>query len=172
MITSRAKKVGAVAIMYCLISVVVLLMVLYTTEQNKNKFTDVKTKYAEAESARQLSSVIEQTLNISKSDRETLETYFISERDTIHFIARVEEIAKLLNVVVETTQLSVDPVTEKEPISKLKIGFMVRGGYTGVSSMLSALETIPYHHTVQEVSLKETSEGEWEGAIVMYVTLQ
>lgn len=171
MITTKAKKISIIAILYTLISGLILLVGWYITEQNKDEFAELKTKYAEAESARQLSITLEQILKLSQADRDTLQTFFIAERDTIHFITEVENIASELNINLETTQLAVDSATDKQP-SKLKIGFVIDGDYTSVVAMLFALETMPYHLLVQTVTIKETKTNGWEGSIIMHVTLQ
>lgn len=171
MITKRAKKIGVIALIYCLGGLVVLIGTVYLTQQNKQKFADVRAKNAEAEAAKQLSTTIEQTLQVSARDRATLDTFFISERDTIDFITEVETLAQTLQVQVETTQLSVIPATDTEP-SRLQIGFVVKGSYNNVARMLFALETLPYHRTIPDRSISKTLTGEWEGSMVLHVTLK
>jgi hypothetical protein len=171
MITSRAKKVAIVAVVYCLVSAVVLTLTMYVTEQNKNKFADVRNKNAQAKAMQQLATTIEQTLRLSEADRKELDSFFISERDTIHFITQVEELASRLGVGVETTQLSVIPGKDDVP-SRLHIGFEINGDYGHVAQMLFALETLPYHKSIPDVAIKQIDGGSWEGTIAMYVTLQ
>jgi len=171
MITSRAKKISIVAAIYCLLAVVILVGAIYYTEQNKNKFADVRNKNSEAVAMKQLATKIEQTLLLSESDRNELDSFFISERDTIHFITRVEELANLFEVEVETTQLAVIPAKDGK-LSRLHIGFISEGQYDNVEKMLSALETLPYHKSISQVSIKKAQGEIWEGSIDMYVTLQ
>ena len=171
MITSRAKKIAIVAIVYCLCAVVVLVGAVYYTEQNKSKFADVRNRNAEAQATQQLARTIEQTLRLSESDRQALDSYFISERDTIHLITRVEALAETFRVSVETKQLSVTPKKDDIP-SRLEIGFETEGAYNDVVLMLSALETLPYHKTIPNVSIMQNDKGIWTGTIALYVTLQ
>jgi hypothetical protein len=170
MITSRAKKIGVVAISYCLGAGLVLAGTIYFTEQNKTKFAEVRNRNAEAQATKQLVATTEQTLLLSEKDRQTLDTFFIAERDTIHFIAQVEALAETLGVGVETTQLAVKPGKDEVP-SRLEIGFIVKGTYGAVAQMLSALETLPYHKTIPNTSIKKSDTGQWVGTVVMYVTL-
>jgi len=171
MITPRAKKVGIAAVTYCFLAVIVLAGTVYYTEQNKNKFADVRNKNAEAQATKQLATTIEQTLRLSKSDRDELDSFFISERDTIHFITRVEELARRIGVSVETTQLAVLPSKDEVP-SRLHIGFEVEGEYPDVEQMLSAVETLPYHKSIPDVAIIQSEAGVWTGTIALYVTLQ
>ncbi|MFN3188200.1 MAG: hypothetical protein ACK42D_01485 [Candidatus Paceibacteria bacterium] len=171
MITPRAKKVAIVAGVYCFCASVVLVGSVYFTELNKNKFADVRNRNAELRATQQLATTIEQTLRLSEDDRQELDSFFISERDTIHFITNVEALAETLRVSVETTQLAVTPKKDDEPI-RLEIGFLIEGSYSNVERMLSALETLPYHKSIPNVSIKSTEKGTWTGAIVLYVTLQ
>lgn len=171
MITSRAKKIAVLASIYCLLAVVVLAGSIYYTEQNKNKFADVRNRNAEARAMQELSTSIEHTLRLSEDDRQELSSFFISERDTIHFITKVETLAKTMQVNVETTQLSVVPKNDKTP-SRLEIGFIVEGNYSNVAKMLSAIETLPYHKEILQIAITKSSEKTWEGAVALYVTLQ
>ena len=171
MITSRAKSVGVVAIAYCLAAAIVLVGTIYFTQNNKNKFADVRNKNAEAQSMKQLSATIEQTLRLSEADRNELDTFFISERDTIYFITQVEGLASAFGVSVETTQLAVLPAKDDIP-SRLHIGFVAEGEYANVVQMMSALETLPYHKSIPEVVIKKLESSSWEGVIDLYVTLQ
>ncbi len=171
MITSRAKKVAIIASIYCLGAVVVLAGSVYYTEQNKNKFADVRNRNAEVRAMQQLSTSIEQTLRLSESDRQELSSFFISERDTIHLITQVEALAKTMQVSVETTQLAVVPKKDKTP-SRLEIGFIIEGNYSNVAKMLSAIETLPYHKQIPQIAVTKSSEETWVGTIVLHVTLQ
>jgi len=171
MITSHAKKVGLFAGLYCLVGLVVLVGTIYMTEQNKKKFAAVRTQNAEAEAAKQLATTIEQTLSVSERDRKIIDTFFISERETINFITRVEVLAEQFGVTLETTQLSVTPPKDAES-STLKIGFITKGTYSAVARMLAALETLPYHLTIPTIAIKNSVGSEWEGSIVLHVTLQ
>lgn len=171
MITSHAKKVAVVAGIYCFCAVGIVVVAAYITEQNKNKFTAAKNSHAQVQAADELSTIVEQTVRLSEADRSELASYFISERDTIYFITRVEELAQMLRVSAETTQLAVVPAKDDEP-SRLEIGFEIAGSYSSVVQMLSAIETLPYHKTIPTVSIKMTDNGSWEGVIALEVTLQ
>lgn len=171
MITSSAKKVGIFAIVYCLLALVVLAGTIYYTAQNKNKFAEVRNKNAEAQAAKQLANTIEQTLRLSESNRSELNSFFISERDTIHFITRVEQLADRVGVTVATTQLAVIPEKDAVP-SQLHIGFEVEGDYGTVAQMIAAIETLPYHKVISDVAIKQSDDGLWMGTIALYVTLQ
>jgi len=171
MITSRAKKVASFALLYFAAGLVVLVSTIFVTEKNKQKFAEVRSKNAEAQVAKQLASSIEQTLRLSEADRIALDSFFISERDTIDLITEVEDLAQIFGVKVETTQLSVTPTKDSEP-SQLQIGFAVTGLYNNVANILSALETLPYHRTIPDVSIKKTASGQWTGSIVLHITLQ
>lgn len=171
MITSRAKKIAILSTGYCLSAIIILAGTIYFTERNKSKFADVRESNAKAQATKQLATTIEQTLLLSELDREELNSFFISERDTIHFITRVEELAKKLGVSVETTQLAVIPGKDNEP-SRLHIGFEVEGEYNNVVQMLSAVETLPYHKLIPDIAIKQVDRVSWSGTIALYVTLQ
>jgi len=171
MITKRAKQIGMIAGLYCAVGLVVLVGTVYVTEQNKKKYADIRTQNAEAEATKQLATTIEQTLTLSESDRAFLDTFFISERETIDFITQVEVLADQIGVGLETTQLAVSPPKDDAP-SVLQIGFTAKGTYVAVAQFLAALETLPYHRTIPMSSIKKTSENEWEGSIALHVTLQ
>lgn len=171
MITSKAKKVVVVAVAYCFLAVLVLAATIYYTEQNKKDFAEARNSNAKAQAMQKLSNTVEQTLLLSEDDRRELNSFFISERDTIHLITQVEEMGDKMGTNIETSQLSVVPKKGSTP-SRLEIGFVVEGFYNNVASTLFAIETLPYHKRVPQITVLEKSDGLWEGTIVLHVTLQ
>lgn len=97
-------------------------------------------------------------LDSTKADREELETYFITEKDTITFISNLELIAKQFRVSLETTELSVTKSTEKDALTTagiLSIGLNFSGSDVDVKRFVVMLENLPYKTTIPNLSIGE-----------------
>lgn len=117
-----------------------------------------------------------QIVDATKADREKIATFFITEKDTIRFITTIEQYARQQRVMLETTQLAVEPKKEKTEKSEasdamLKIGFTFTGTEEAVKNMAAIFETLPYHKTISEFVLQQSEQGGWTGSILLAVTI-
>lgn len=114
---------------------------------------------------------VEQVLESTVADRDTLQHFFITEKDTIAFVSDVEAKAAALGVALETTQLSINPKKDKTP-AQLYTGFKFSGPELSVKRLVTLLEAVPYYKTVPELKLtRKTDSNEWDGTILLYINI-
>jgi len=113
-------------------------------------------------------------LTLSVDDRALLAGYFLSEREIINFISRIESQAARTNVVVETTQLAVEPA-KKGGEKILKIGFSFSGTEPAVIRFMEYIEALPYHLFIPKAVIGEShqtiNDARFEGDVILYITL-
>jgi Tfp pilus assembly protein PilO len=171
MITSIAKRNILLRSSYFVFSLVVFSVMIFMLHSYRQAYSEVQSVYAEQQAQQQMATIIENTLSQSEDERKQLQSFFLSERDTISFITAVEQLARNSQVTLETTQLSVVPATETDP-SKLNVGFSYEGSYNRVINLTAQIETLPYHITVTRVTLVKLAQGQWRGDVTLTVTLQ
>jgi len=162
--------------MYCLSAVGILGYGIYKIEILGSDYEQSHQTIAEQEMKEKAYYDVVQIVETTADSREALGQFFLTEKDTIRFIATIENYAKNQGVSLETTQLAVDPKTEKtEKTEKaeavLRIGFTYEGTEQAVEKMSVLFETLPYHKRIPEFTIQKSIEGEWTGTILLLVTI-
>jgi hypothetical protein len=115
-------------------------------------------------------------LDSSAKDRVTLDTYFISEKDTIGFMSELETAANTIGVTLNTTELSITPATSKDGVNTpgvLSIGVHFRGGETAVKRFIQLLENVPYHKKLPSFSVtSDTAADVWDVTTSLRITMK
>jgi hypothetical protein len=116
-------------------------------------------------------NVIRQT-EATKSDRAELASFFITEKDTVSFIAELEQAAVAVGVSFETKGLSVIPATGGKP-AELSIDCIFKGSESTVKKFITVLESIPYRMTMNHVVVtKKVDTQDAEGQALFKITLK
>jgi hypothetical protein len=147
----------------------VLIYALITVQSQKAEAVSLRTTLAEQTTKQDAARTVESTIVSTEAVRDELAGFFLSEKETITFIAENEALAKVLGVRVETTALDISRPSDSNAI--LKTGFMVSGSRTGVLNFMRALETLPYHSTLPTLRFANEGDGEWQGQVEVLVTL-
>jgi Tfp pilus assembly protein PilO len=169
-ITSKTKRLGMLAGAYFICVVVVVVAAIVTIRAKQVTYESLRTTYHEQQAKLLSAQAVEQTLTVSEADRKELASYFLRDWDVITLLTVVEQRGRRAGLRVETTQLAVTPATDKTQ-SQLKVGFSYNGEYDRVIEFTKWLETIPYHKMVTDVSLGADQGGDWQGSILMSITL-
>ncbi len=157
-----------IATTYFLVFAGVLGYAFVTVEAQRSEAMNLRTTLAEQTSKQTVARTIGDLTASTAEVRGELADYFLSERDTISFIAEVEALAGAQSVAIETTTL--DIVRPADAAPELKTGFRVEGTRQSVLAFVQALETMPYHSRIPSVQF--TQDGNVSGAQVeVLVTL-
>jgi hypothetical protein len=113
----------------------------------------------------ELSRLIEET----EEPRAELASYVLRESNTSAFLTEVEALGASLGVTLST--LGLDVVKTDGAFDDLTIKFSVKGDNAAVKQMLTTLESLPYHNTINSVSLVRQSDGFVEGTIQLTLSL-
>lgn len=147
----------------------VLLYALITVQAQKAEVESLRTTLAEQTTKQAAARTVETTIANTVAVRDELAGFFLSEKETITFIAEIEALANVLGVQVETTALDISRPSDSNAI--LKTGFRVSGSRTGVLNFMRALEAIPYHSTLPTLRFSNQGDGEWQSQVELLVTL-
>jgi hypothetical protein len=167
--TKQTVTTLSISATYFVSLVLVLLYAFITVQSQKAETVSLRTTLAEQTTKQAAAQTVETTIQNTEAVRTELASFFLSEKETITFIAEIESLATDLGVRVVTTALDIERPTEGNAI--LKTGFAVTGSRAAVLNFLSAMETIPYHSSLPALRLSNEGDGEWGGQVEVLVTL-
>ncbi len=159
-----------VSVLYCLVWAGVLSYAFFTVTAQGARIEALATTIADQESKELAAETISNITKTTEAERNTLASYFVSESDAVAFLAKIEDLAARLGVVLETTELAVVAKTDKTP-AELKTGFAFEGNPTTVMLFLKAIETVPYHSRIPTITLDTTGDKTWKGTVQLFVTI-
>lgn len=99
----------------------------------------------------------------TQQSRDKLNTYFITEEDTVSFIERIETLAQTAQ-----TNLNIDAVNIKE--EGLEVMVTTSGSWDSVFHFISLIEAMPFRISVKNTTLRYTQESGWTGSLSVLVT--
>ena len=117
-------------------------------------------------------------LNVKKLITETeterkqiSEKFFKNDDDTIYFLNDIETLAPKMGLVLKTESLEPVIIAEKN-LKSIKITFSDTGQRKAVLDFSKMMENIPYQSSIESLSLKEVSDGNWEGKTTISILIQ
>jgi len=102
---------------------------------------------------------------------ELAQVFIHDESESIKFLNEIEALAPTYGLTFKTEALekSKDEGSEDEYI---RMVFSYTGKKSAVLGFTEFIETIPYHSQVDQLSLKEITQGNFEGKISIRITMQ
>ncbi len=166
---SKTKLIGIAALIYLLIAGGVLSWVLFEIYTSGKELDDRVAMIADKHATSQAYTELTKLLETTKSDREELATYFLTEAETSNFLTDIESFGPMQGVTLSTLSLTVE---EKEGLfDDLFIEFSFEGTEFAVKNMLAVFENLPYHSEVTSVNLTRSSDGLMEATLNLQVSL-
>lgn len=174
--TKRTTTTFIVSILYSVTFVLVLASILYVIHIQGTKLGEAKDTIAENAAKELAYTSVTRVLAASESDRAKLDSYFISDKDTISFISELESAARTFGVAMQTTGLSVAPATTVGGVSNppvLSVGVQIKGDETAVKKYIVLLENIPYHKRINTFSFSGTpGTNDWTAVTILAITMK
>jgi hypothetical protein len=174
--TKRTKTTFGIAIFYSLFFLCGLAVMAYIITIQGAELDAAKESIATRTAKNAAYEHVMQLLNTSAKDRETLTTYFISEKDTIGFISELEAAANTIGVALNTTALSIVPAVTKDGATTpavLSIGLHFKGGEQAVKRFIQLLENVPYHKSMPTFSvISDKTADVWEVTTGIVITMK
>ena len=171
----RSKTILIVATLYSLIFAGLLINGVYLISDQGRKLEITKTQISEHTAKEAAYTKMMSLLESSKVSRATLQKFFITENDTISFLASIEAAAKKIGVELKTNELAVIPSESKNGVNNvqaLAISVSFQGSESAVKKFLVLLEHIPYHTMMPKVTLSgNPTEDVWSGSVQLRLTL-
>ncbi len=168
MITARAKKVMVVAVVCGVASVVSFAgAFMYVIGQGKTlreQAQAVADHAVQQKTYEALAALVAST----KTDREEMQHYVLTEDETITFLADTEAMATAQGVTISTDALT---VVNGKDFNTLKVNFTLEGDARSVHAVIQVLETLPYMSYINRLSLEGGAAGAAEAAVELMVML-
>lgn len=169
----RTQRHITVSFVFLGLTTAVFLVALYVAQSRGSDLQSGFEIIKNQQTIQKKQTVIKNVIDLSAAERLVLKEYFLSEREIISFISRVEAQAAAMNLTVETTQLAVEPM-EGDKSSILKIGFSFIGTEPAAVRFMEYLELLPYYKEIPKAVLStnnHSQSGGWEGNVILHLTL-
>ena len=95
----------------------------------------------------------------TKSARELLRTYVVSDDDVASFLGLIERSGRALGLVVTTKSVTIDKPDGTGPFETLIVTLEVEGSYAQITQVLKLIEVMPYQVSVRSVALDRKLGG-------------
>ncbi len=165
----RTKIVLVFCLLIMIFSVGTLGGVLYWINREGSELSLQVSARARAQ-AQEAASARAQALSDKTTDlRAQLLSFMLTEEKTGDFLTSVETVGRNSGVSLSTDALEVKK--QEGLFDTLSVRFSLSGTEGGVLKMLEQLENIPYHSTIQAITIATTKETGARATVEMQVTL-
>jgi len=130
--------------------------------------------------AREQALINAQTILINtESERERLDSFFVSSDGVVSFLEEIEKLGDLTKAEITVSQVEIVPVgnggeNQEELFEELLLTIQAEGAFSEVAHTLSVIEGLPLYVQVKQLSLSQTlSEEEgsaWRALMIFSVT--
>lgn len=113
----------------------------------------------------------ERLMEDTKTEREALSYFVLTEESVIDFITNIEAIASSLQLDFKTQTISPEETKDKN-FDELSMKFIFSGPKLSVEKMISVFETIPHHSYIRDLSIRQSeNDSLWSAEILLVVTI-
>jgi len=157
MMTRQTKIVGIIGLVYVFLTAALLGWVIFEVITAGQALTERVTAIADKNAKVKVYSELSNLVKETKTQRETLASFMLTEEDTSTFLTDIESIGASKQVSLVTDSLQ---VTKQDGLfDLLSIQFSLEGRESSVAEMLTIFETLPYHSQVFSLTY-ERGEGD------------
>lgn len=170
MITKQTKFITSIAGVLFLSVGVALVVTLYIIFAKGDQLQTQLALLADVSAQQQRAEEVQRILSDSAPDREALQTLFLTEADTIDFLATIEQAASRQGITLTTESLKVEEPKDKP--ATLLVDFTFAGPPQSVRQFITFLETIPYGSYLTNLQLQTDREtGTAEAKVTIAILL-
>lgn len=151
----KFKKIPLVISTVLLMLSIFLFFFIYKNIQDSNKiFAETQAKWQQEESKRNELKSLERFLAMTKGDKTSLDSHFITSSDVVPFLDSIEKLAPQVKAKTEVTSVDISPGN-----TSLTVGIKASGTFEGLYKFLTLLENSPYQIEFVSMDMRRTSEG-------------
>jgi Tfp pilus assembly protein PilO len=150
--SSNLKSAAYIGLFF--LSLALLVMMAFFLNDAKNKVLDMRTRIAHLDKDMQnLDNVVLDYENNKEKIELLKSTLPETHEEVAYFVRSLEMIAKSEN---EDLDITIDKTTNDEgAYSSLKFSIKTAGNYTSIRNTLSYLSNLPYHTSIDSLSMEE-----------------
>lgn len=156
MITKKTKTYSFLSLLFFIVAFSAYILLWQQVRNEGEKLLERSKEIADFNAREQTYRDLKKLVDSTKTDRDELNTYFLTEEKTIDFLSTIEKIAGEQGVDLVTDSLKVEEGTDL--FDTLVISYSVEGVPERVNAILLILETLPYHASVSNVFLQSLFE--------------
>lgn len=170
MITKQTKFIGGTAAALFVLVIVALVVAVYSILVQGERLQNQMALLADVTAQQQRAGEVDRILEASGADREELATLFLTEADTIDFLATIEEAARNRGIELTTESLKVEEPKDEPAV--LVINFTFSGQPAEVREFITLLESVPYGSYLTDLQVQMQREsGMAEAKLVLTILL-
>jgi hypothetical protein len=174
--SKKSRTFLIIALGCFLLSVGVFSYTLYDVNQQGVRFQELKRLIGEHTAKEASYNTVQGLLTSTKGDRTQIQNFFIKENDAVSFISEIENNANIVDVTLNTNELSIIPkTTDANGVvvpGLLVVGFDFVGTQNATWEFITLLENVPYHKKITELSFVKTTDNIWKANVKMQLTLR
>ena len=165
-----AKIVAMAGIIFCLSSLLAVVLFYLFIEREKDDFYERNIAREKARAQTIMLEGLSKTFEETKVDRDSLEARVLQQNDLFSFLAKIESLGQMYNVILETRDLREVPISDSKTFETFVVDVVVSGEYQDVLTVLSIFETLPYQANVEQVTLEKQTEETWSSSYELRIT--
>lgn len=170
--SGKTKKTLIISLIVMMISMGTLVFLFYKIEAQNKLMEEHINIIAENGTKEATYSHINRIVQETEQDRARLAGLYLSdESDSINLLNEIETLAPTFGLEFKTEALEKVRIGDDGPES-IKMTFSYSGRKDKVFGFTKMIESIPYHSTVESLSLKEVGGGDFTGKITVFITIQ
>lgn len=168
--TSHTKKFAFLAAAVLAGAIAVAIFMVFEVRSQGEKLNQQLAVLSEEESKQLAFQLVERLVLESESERAIIyDSFFKSESDTIDLLNQLDDLALRSGLKIEN---NLEAVVDESQQQKIKLSTSFSGPKDKVINFYKILETLPYHSSLENLSLKETGAGSWQGSVTILITVQ
>jgi hypothetical protein len=168
---SRTKHILIVALGAFTGGIVALGFLLYNINTGGAQLETYVNALSEKRSQEEAFIRVRRLVDETASDRDLLASaFFTDEGDSISFLGEIERFAASIQLNLKTQDLNIKTAADNKT-EHVTMTFLYSGDKSKVDTFTAYLETIPYHSTVEDLTLERSSSGIWQGTLTLTVTI-
>lgn len=170
MITKQTKFIGGIAVALFIAMCVAVVVAVYSIIAQGERLENQMVLLADVTAQQQRIGEVDRILEASATDRAELETLFLTEADTIDFLATIEEAARMRGIELTTESLKVEEPKDEPAV--LVINFTFSGQPAEVREFITLLESVPYGSYLTDLQVQVQREsGTAEAKLALTILL-
>lgn len=168
---SRTKQILIGSISLLILAISACVFFIYEIEAKgsllQSYISESDKRLAEEASFIRISRLVQET---EENRKVIASSFFADEGDSISFLGEIESFADSIGLDLKTENLNKVSSADKKT-EYITMTFVYSGEEKTVRDFNRLLEQIPYHSSIESLSLRRNTDGSYEGELTLHITL-
>ena len=169
--STKTKKIFIISLIAALISIVAVVLFGFRIQAEGVKLEEQIAILTESNTKESAYVRLKRLVQDTESKRMLLaSSFFKDEGDSIIFLGEIETLATALGLTLETEALD-KIVNETDKSEAIRMTFAFEGAKDTVFMFSKLMEVTPYHSQVESLTLRKTSNDNWQGDLTILISI-